>query len=374
MGAGRKRLIDALLMVGLAILLLGVVEALVRVAGRVSVGTWGETRASAFHSGISGATLLYRRHAYLNVAPREGASVRAFGRQASFNSLGYRSPERPMQKPAGVIRVLCSGGSTTFDILAERDESSWPWLLEEELRRQGLPVEVWNAGFPGWTSLENLISLAIRDRDLEPDWIVLFQGINDLQPAAHQPFDRQYERGHADLAHRALGLELEPLAWHQRSLLLEKLRDALWGPRDPWQVLSDPATGAPRQTAIPAQATAVYERNLRSFAALAEANGARLLLVPQALRLRADHPEQDRALLGQWLAGLDPERVDNALEELNAVQRQLVADGLAMLHEPGLDTWPDDHWSDAMHFSSGGSQRFAASLAESLARSLAEEG
>ena len=176
----KKRWIEALLMAGLAILLAGVLELAIRLTVRASSGAWPQTQASRFHAQISGAVELYRRHAFLNVGPREGAQVSAFGRQASFNSFGYRSPERPMARREGEHRILCVGGSTTFDILAENDEASWPWRLEQNLRQRGLRAEVWNAGFPGWTSQENLISLAIRDLDLEPDWIILFQGINDL--------------------------------------------------------------------------------------------------------------------------------------------------------------------------------------------------
>ena len=64
---------------------------------------------------------------------------------------------------------------------------------------------------------------AVRDIDLEPDVVVLYQGINDLQPASLDPFDPAYER-HADLTRRALGFDLPALPWHRRSLLVEELR------------------------------------------------------------------------------------------------------------------------------------------------------
>ncbi len=361
-----RRVIEALLIAGLAVVLLAALELAVRAALKIASGDWPETRASRFYSEITTALELYRRHPYLHVAPREGARVEAFGRRASFNALGYRSPERPLDKPRSATRVLCSGGSTTFDILAASDETTWPWLLEGLLGAGGHPVEVWNAGFPGWTSLENLISLAIRDGDLEPDWIVLFQGINDLQPATHRPFDRQYERGHAELTYRSLGFELAPLAWHRRSLLLETLRDRLQGPQDPWEALRPAAAGAPRRPGVAPEAVAVFERNLRTFAALARSRGARLVLVPQALRVRAGHAAADRALLSQWIPGVAPDDAPAALDALNAVARRLASEGLGTLVEPAYDAWPDTSWSDPMHFSEQGSRRFAELLAEAL--------
>ena len=102
-------------------------------------------------------------------------------------------------------------------------------MLEADLLKRGAGVEVWNAGFPGWTSLENTLSFALRDRDLAPDVVLLYAGINDLQPGAHQPFDRAYEHGHAELARRALGFELAPPSLWSRSVLLERVADRLRG-------------------------------------------------------------------------------------------------------------------------------------------------
>ena len=371
MSSYTKRFLDALLITALAILLLGVLEFTVRVGSRLTSGDWPETRMSSFRSELTTALHLYRRHPYLNVGPREGARVRAFGKQASFSTLGYRSPERSIEKPEGVVRILCAGGSTTFDILALRDEESWPWRLEAKLRHHGLPVEVWNAGFPGWTSLENLISLAIRDQELQPDWIVFFQGINDLQPASQQPFDPQYERGHAEIAHRSLGFDLEPLRWHQRSLLLEKLRNQLWGAKNPWESLTASSSRDALQTSLPTAALATYERNLRTLTTLANSRGAQVLWVPQTLRLRAEHRHTDRSLLRDWIPGIAPEKALQALEQLNDVERRLAEEGVAHLVEPVYSTWPDSSWGDAMHFSAEGSERFAAFLEDLFVRELA---
>ncbi len=369
-GGWKKQLLDYGLIFGLSLLLLLAVEGAVRLTA-----VWSEapatTRLSRFHDELTSALALYRRHPYLNTAPREGARVEAFGKRAAFNSLGYRSPERPLEKPPGVLRVVCAGGSTTFDILAADDQATWPWLLEQELRAGGLAVEVWNAGFPGWTSLENLISLALRDRELRPDLVVFFQGINDLQPASNLPFDRQYETGHAELSRRALGFELPPLRWHQRSLLLEKARDLLVGPADPWQRMQPPAP--PRQAAIPPAAVEVFERNLRSFQALALVHGARLMWVPQAIRLRAGALDNDRSYLANWISGLEPEAAPAELDKLNAVLRRLAAEGPGRLLDPGYADWPDAEWDDPMHFSARGSQRFARYLSAAVAAELGPE-
>jgi hypothetical protein len=104
----------------------------------------------------------------------------AFGKQASFLSLGYRSPERPKTKRPGGVGILFSGGSTTIDITALDNASSWPRRVETALLGRDRDVAMFDAGFPRWTSLDNLISLAIRDLDVAPDIAFLFQGsLND---------------------------------------------------------------------------------------------------------------------------------------------------------------------------------------------------
>jgi lysophospholipase L1-like esterase len=317
---------------------------------------------------------IYRPHPFLNTAAREGAATEVFGKRASINSLGYRSPERPggpAPDGVGTRRVLFAGGSTTFDILAPDDESTWPWRVETLLRARGEEVEVWNAGFPGWTSLENLISLAVRDLDLAPELVVIYQGINDLQPAGHFPFDRQYEHGHAELARRALGLELEPPPWHARSILAEKVVAALAGPADPWRSLAAEAPAAGRLPRIPDVAVATFQRNVRSAIALAHGHGARVILATQPIRLRQAQRESDLRYLEGWLPGLEAAAAPAELERLNQVLRDLAGDGLAELADVAAEVpWNDEDFGDPLHYSEAGRAKLAGFMTGRVSRAL----
>ena len=354
-----------------ALLLLAAGEALLRLALRVRDGAWPQTRSVAFYQQIEILRRIYRGHAYLNTAPREGGMAAVFGKRASLDRLGYRSPERPRIKPPGVARVLLSGGSTTFDVLAPDDAATWPRLLETRLRAGNPTVEVWNAGFPGWTSQESVISLAIRDLDLSPDLCVLYQGINDLQPASHRPFDPEYEHGHAELARRALGLELPPPSWLGRSLLVEKLRDlAHRGPADPWQALAAPGA-AQRQARIAPEGVAAFERNVRSFAALAASRGAGVLLVTQPIHIRADNRAADLAYLAGWYPELQPEAAPGELARLNEVVRRLAAAGVGELADAEREiAWEDADFGDPLHYTDGGRKKLVDYLAPRIARRL----
>jgi lysophospholipase L1-like esterase len=363
----RKPLRDALVSLSVTVALLGLGEGATRLVLRLRNGTWPATAASLLAARLAQARQLYRVHPYLNTAPRAGARVLAFSKRASFNSLGYRSPERPLGKPPGVVRVLCSGGSTTFDLLAERDEASWPWLLEGRLRATGEPVEVWNAGFPGWTSLENLIALELRDLDLTPDLALLFQGINDLQPAAHVPFDRQYERGHAEVSRQALGFGVPPVPFWERSILLELLKNAVAGPRDPWARFQPTANRGPRRAQITGEGIAAFGRNVRSFTAVARARGVTVVLVTQTIRLRRAHRAEDLHYVAEWIPGLAPEAAPGELERLNDVLRSLAREeGVRVIDAAREAGWEDADFGDPLHFSAAGAEKLARLLAGRL--------
>lgn len=350
----------------LSVLLLGLVEGGLRLARRAR-GEPASTRVERFYSEMRQVLAIYRAHPFTNTAARRNVAISAFGRSVSFNRFGYRSPERAFGKPPGTRRVLCAGGSTTFDLAAADEASTWPALLEARLGG----VEVWNAGFPGWTSVENLISFALRDGDLEPEVVVFFQGINDLQPGAHLPFDREYVAGHAAESRLALGLDLPPIAWSERSLLLERVRDLLGEEADPWQRLQAPVAGE-RRTRLPDEAVTTFERNVRSLVALARARGSRVLLVTQLLRPRSGSRAADLDYLAGWLQGLEPSAAQGELDRLAEVLRRHRGEGVALADAAREIVWEDADFADPMHTTAAGSRKLADYLAPAVERLLAE--
>jgi lysophospholipase L1-like esterase len=116
--------------------------------------------------------------------PELGATHRpnSYNTNSVLNNWGFRNTEDVAEtKPAGALRVYCSGGSTTYCYNLD-NESAWPSVLQRKLR--GLPGherdEVLNAGQICF-SLAHEYALARRlVPRLRPDVVILFTGLNEL--------------------------------------------------------------------------------------------------------------------------------------------------------------------------------------------------
>lgn len=119
-----------------------------------------------------------------------GGRGRIVGVDTRINSLGFRGPEVPVQKPAGTWRVVVLGDSVVFGQGVEEAETL-PAQLQRWLRaRSPQPVEVINAGVRGYNLTHYRVLLEERVLGLSPDVLVLvITEINDfeLQTFQFQP-------------------------------------------------------------------------------------------------------------------------------------------------------------------------------------------
>jgi hypothetical protein len=105
--------------------------------------------------------------------------------RVSINAFGFRGPNpRTLEKPAGVIRVIVQGGSTTEDVFVD-DGRTWPEQLQAKLnaRLQTDRVEVINMGTSGYTSTNCVTDLKLHGLQLKPDVVVTYHGVNDFRKA-----------------------------------------------------------------------------------------------------------------------------------------------------------------------------------------------
>ncbi len=291
----------------------------------------------------------YRALPYVNFAikpnwSRPGDVVR------TSNSLGFRGREVQLPKPAGRYRIACLGGSTTYDD-GVGDDDTYPLQLERFLR-EALPerdVEVVNAGQPNYTTAETIASLALRVLDMQPDAIVLYEGINDWRPRKYRNFDSAY--------------------FHFRKLWDGDAEDWLPDPGDPdlagginplVQYKTPPDNGNGLANAS-RNGPGAFRRNLATLAGIARAHGVAVVMVSNTV---------DEG--GKWT----PADLMPGMAEHNAVIREVCAQHGALfidldaVYPKGADVPEGGLFIDPVHNNAAGSRLKARIVADALLADL----
>lgn len=86
----------------------------------------------ALHTQIAAEDFRWSPHPYLGYFPTPGYQKG----KTSHNSLGFRGPEFPLQKPSGIFRIVVLGGSTTYTMMVEDNAQTFRAQLERLLQEQ----------------------------------------------------------------------------------------------------------------------------------------------------------------------------------------------------------------------------------------------
>jgi lysophospholipase L1-like esterase len=221
---------------------------------------------------------------------------------------GFRGADFATEKPAGVLRVICMGASSTFGYL-DHDEETYPYYLERELEAgQGSEnVEVINAGIPHSTSSNVVAMLRQELLDYQPDVLTFYEGYNDashpMAESALQALSRwcdEYSAAYAGL----------------RKVVTSAAGPVLFGRWSEYLPHMDRAA-LERQLALHLEG---WRASLEGMTALAAEHGVPLVLVRQPMTLWFD-----RLARGQVHDG-DPRPTYE--EEYSAIAEKLASDGL----------------------------------------------
>jgi len=95
------------------------------------------------------------------------------------NNAGFRGPDIVLPKPAGAYRILCVGGSTTFE--GVRNHLTYPAILQRKLRKHFNTdrIEVVNGGVNAINSDQELKQFP-NYLAIQPDLIVHYNFVNDI--------------------------------------------------------------------------------------------------------------------------------------------------------------------------------------------------
>jgi len=365
-----RRLLSAAL---LALLTLACAEAGVRVMNRLRLGRWtvNDPESAAVN------TRMYVPHAWLGHMLRPGAEIISKGRSININSLGYRGPEFPSQKTPGRVRVVCIGGSTTFDVKVTDDAKSWPAQLERVLREvhDRNDVEVINGGTNGYAMPRTLIDLALRTLDIGPDVVICYPGVNDVAFADHT----DHQAGRCHLAISAPPAQTPAWRdWLSQSELYNEIfsrmlyfRQARYGN---WAGEPLPRQDEPEPTGM-----AAFERNLTTLAGICQSHGIRLALVTVRAAYRPDQPLEDQERLARSDL-MDHPALSLAghyrgYGEANAMIREAASRfGAGLIDQSAELPSRSEDFADSVHFSDSGAKAFAEFAAAKVVGLLGPAG
>lgn len=293
----------------------------------------------------------FRPHPYLSYALNE--TFLGFDGLNRHNAHGCRGPDFAVPKPAGTFRIVCLGGSTTYETGVRADLEAYPARLEALLRSRGLAqVEIVNAGVPGYSSFESSLLLQLRVFEWQPDLVLYYDNTNDVHPRLVEPalfasdnagYRRAWDSG---------------VRWWDRSLVVRWLGvQTGFSPRN---ALVDRATwtehaARDRDGALARNPPVWFKRNVETMATLCAARGVKLALASWAWS-----PEKgDFASEPVW---------QRAFAEHNAVLAEVARErGLAWLDvQPKMPT-DAALWTDGAHVNERGAQRKAEIFAELVA-------
>lgn len=262
------------------------------------------------------------------------------------NAHGFRGPDEiVMPKPEGRYRIVCLGGSTTFGHSVS-DEDAYPLRMQQLLReaRPDLDLDVVNAGVPSYTSAESLANLVFRCLELEPDALVLYEGINDWRPRVYRNFDNAYFH-----YRKPWNGTLDGWEWGEGELR---------GGINPFIQHDTPADNGPAAPNAAAAGTWAFRRNLEVMCAVARARGIRVVLVSNAV-----HDGNPREFL-------------DGMAEHNRVVRETAESAGALFVDldaefpKGGTLRKDSLFVDGVHLGADGSLHKARILARELLRRL----
>lgn len=293
-----------------------------------------------------------------------------------IDSEGFRGAEVHLQKQPGELRIMAVGASTTFDVQTTADSDTWPSRLQTLLRQDGHPVEVINAGTPGYTVLDNYVRLEAELYRYHPDVIILYHAHNDLYADLRQA--QNPDTGYVGHRPEQVAAESAPIRWlSEHSLLFAKIRTGIalrlfrFGRSNEARRITVP----PRQwEAALERGSAEFGQDLSAFLAVARQHKIRVVMPEVVETSGGDTLENDPHERWNWehsVVGVPVPMVLRGYRLYNARIRSVASCFGALYIPADSDALKGPEWygqGDPIHFDDAGAARFARHLARALER------
>ncbi|HET9440599.1 MAG TPA: hypothetical protein VFO52_10530 [Longimicrobiales bacterium] len=298
-----------------------------------------------------------------------------------INGDGFRSTTEFIKpKPAGTVRVVSLGESSTFG-LANNDDETYPYLLQQELRGRvsDRPVDVYNLGIPHYRTNHILAVARAELAGLQPDIVTFYAGYNNSMMIRPQQTGfllttKDWLKNHL-VTYRAINPYVAS-AYQNIARLMGKDVVGLATLSLPVEL---PAAAVAQRRA---ESRAEFGRDLEALAETIDQMGAQLVLVTQTYTLRRlpAHGLYDRwRTYGEELAYVDSMLTANgsvpAPYSTLLIHNDLMNDLRAMAARRGLkvvegiatlDTDRERNMATYVHLTRAGNERLAKAIANTL--------
>lgn len=336
-----------LLLIGLA----AGVELACRVSFRILSWRW------VFQEDPNHPPNVFVRHPYL-------VAVGATGRQPTgvvHNSLDFRSKEISTPKKPGVKRIITLGGSTTYGTFVP-DGATWSEVLQKEL---GAGYEVMNWGIPGYTTVENLTETALLLSDAQPDIAIYYEGWNDARVQHIKDLQGDYSNFHPRSLYITMGFG--PAFNPEKSATAFFIKQRLFSnpQADPLGQFHIEPSATALTAEVDARPIQLYQRNLRSIAAIDRSMKIQPIFVPQVMnysQLTSNEPYG-------WLPYVRDRDLRSVIQAYNEAMGKVATEIDVPFVETVLhEDFPNREFGDNGHFNEDGSAHFARRVRRVLAQ------
>jgi lysophospholipase L1-like esterase len=294
------------------------------------------------------------------------------------NNMGFRGDPLIMPKPSEEYRVFIIGGSTTENLFI--DDS---WGLERKIQQalndtlNSQKVKVYGAGKSGDGSPDHLAMLGHRITHLQPDLVILFPGINDLNRLVggydylHFPIISDSETNSTlqnlkfflsnfQIFRRLINI-LNPEKLNARSSIFlktnyeDKVREVM---------------ALPLKEELPDSDFGIFRRNILSFVGIVKAQDIDLLLLTQAHTWGNISDEFLKA--NHWMVGVGnfryPEsQLAGAMDQINRILLDIgAAQNISVLDLENEIPKTSEYFYDDCHFNKGGISKSAELISASI--------
>lgn len=248
-----------------------------------------------------------------------------------MNNMGFSQTKDVGKKIK--TRVLCIGGSTTELNDGPDVDNSYPGWLQKRLGDQ---YEVINAGVCGYTSAEMLINFELRLLDLKPEYLIIYEAINDVLYAG------MIEGFMSDYSH-------------------SRINAGDWKNRDLTECINNMERRAAPE--IPREATETFKRNIKSICSIAKTNRIEPILVKFNYNPEIETSGDIYPLKQLGLGGSEAVFLDGLKKNIKAMAQ--IKDEMVVAY---VETEPmmREDFIDTCHFNSGGMRKMADAIAKEM--------